>query len=128
MARAYTVTAVAVTLRVSYKWLDNLLSHHRVRGVVQGTQGVARTLTPSAVVAIELALRISRSTGSPMGSALGLAADLLEKGSGTSTLDLQGAVRLSADINAVTQTVYSRLAEAVEVTPVRRRGRPPIRR
>lgn len=63
-----------------------------------------------------------------MGNALALAGELLEKMPGSRTLDLQGSVQLSVDVDAVTQSVYSRLAEAVEVTPVRRRGRPPIAR
>lgn len=128
MARAYTVAAVAAALRVSQKWLDNVLSHHRVPGVVQGTQGVSRRLTPQAVVQLEVALRISRSVGSTLGSAMVLAAELLRGGSASYTLELQGSVQLSVDIDAVTQSVYSRMAEAVEVTPVRRRGRPPITR
>ncbi|MEO7502350.1 MAG: hypothetical protein ABIW94_06905 [Gemmatimonadaceae bacterium] len=128
MARAYTVAAVAVTLRVSYKWLDNVLSHHRIQGVVQSRQGVSRRLTPQAIVKLELAVRISRSVGSTIGRALALAAQLMETGSGTSTLELPGSVRLSVDLDAITQSVYSRMAEAVEVTPVRRRGRPPFQR
>ena len=127
MARAYTVAAVAVTLRVSHKWLDNVLSHHRLTGVVHGRQGVSRKLTPQAVVMLEVALRISRSVGSPMGTALELAAKLLE-GQGTRTLSLQSSVQLSVDVDAVAHSVYSRMAEAVEVTPVRRRGRPPVSR
>lgn len=124
MARAYTVAAVAVTLRVSPKWLDNVLSHHRVPGVIQGKQGIARRLTPHAVVVLELARRISRAVGSPIGSALMLAGQLQPGPPAVATLDLQGGVKLSIDLEAVTTSVSSRMAEAVEVTPVRRRGRP----
>ena len=125
MARAYTVAAVAVTLRVSHKWLDNVLSHHRVDGVVQGTQGVSRRLTPSAIVLLELAVRITHAIGSSIGRALSLAGEIVQKGPGTVTLDLGGSLQLSVDVDEITKEVQSRMAEAVEVTPIRRRGRPP---
>jgi hypothetical protein len=126
LARAYTVAAVAVTLKVSRKWLDNVLSHHRIPGVVQGTQGVSRRLTPQAIVLLELAVGMTNALGSPMGRALSLAGALVQKGGGTATLDLGSSLQVSVDLERMTQELYARLAEAVEVTPVRRRGRPPV--
>jgi hypothetical protein len=126
LPRAYTVAAVAVTLGVSNKWLDNVLSHHRIPGVVQGTQGVSRRLTPQAIVLLELAVRITNAVGSSIGKALSLAGAAVQQGPGIVTLELGGSLQLSMDLDAVTGHVYSRMAEAVELTPVRRRGRPPV--
>ena len=56
--RAYTVAASAFTLGVNTKWLDNVLSHHRVDGVFQQRQGISRRLTPAALLTLEIAARL----------------------------------------------------------------------
>lgn len=119
--RGYTVVTSAVALEVDFKWLDNLLSHHTVAGVRQARQGVARTLAYPALRVIAVALELISTLHVPLPQALLWAARLTgdENPVGTGTLSL------GVDMDAVDRWLSERLAYAVEVAPVPRRGRPP---
>lgn len=121
--RGYTVATAAVALDVTAKWVDNALSHHRIVGVVQSRQGVARRLTVEAVTVLEIALRLMRALQIPAATALHIGQELSRHGP---TYAMEGC-ELTLDIDAVRSIVTRRLAEAVEYTPVPRRGRPPGR-
>jgi hypothetical protein len=118
--RGYTVATAAVALGVSSKWVDNTLSHHRVAGVVQSRQGVARRLTIEAVTVLEITLRLMRALRIPAATALQVAQELSRRESAWS----REGCELRIDVDSVRSTVAQRLAEAVEYTPVPRRGRP----
>ncbi|MGK2963284.1 MAG: hypothetical protein ACSLFK_14260 [Gemmatimonadaceae bacterium] len=118
--RGYTVATAAVALNVTAKWVDNALSHHRVVGVFQARQGVARRLTVEAVTVLEITLRLMRALRIPAAIALQIGQELSRNGSAYSREGCE--VRL--DVDALRSTVAQRLAEAVEYTPVPRRGRP----
>ena len=122
--RAYTVATAAVTLRVPPKWIDNVLSQNNVDGVVRLRQGIARRLTPKAVVALDIALRLSNTFGTPITTALRLAKQLMAQGSGESAIDAGPGLRLSIDLGRIEAGVMERLAHAVEIAPSPRRGRP----
>ena len=119
--RGYTVVTSAVALEVDYKWLDNLLSHNVVAGVRQARQGVARTLPYSALRTIAVALELIAALQTPLPQALAWAAKL----SGGETPVRAGHLTLTVDLEAVDRWLFERLAYAVEVAPVPRRGRPP---
>ena len=121
--RGYTVRAVAVTLGVPVKWVDNVLSHHRISGVSGGRQGVARRLSTQAVLNLEIALRLINAFGLPLPKALELAARLVGIRSGKLTLADQ--ISLLADVDMIEGQVIDSLAQAVEIAPSPRRGRPP---
>lgn len=57
MIRAYSAKAVALATGVPRKWLDNLLSRHRLPGVTKSRQGVERRITTGGLLTIE-AIRI----------------------------------------------------------------------
>ena len=114
--RGYTVRAVAVTLGVPVKWVDNVLSHHRISGVSGGRQGVARRLSTHSVLTLEIALRLINAFGLPLPRAMELAAHLVSARSGRLTL---------ADVDVIEGQVIDSLAQAVEIAPSPRRGRPP---
>lgn len=126
--RAYTVATVAATLGVTPKWLDNALSRFPVRGVIQTRQGVSRRLAPQAVVTLHLANELIRSTGMPLHEALGLAeraeSSKGKSDDGHSSIELFSSAYLTIDLTTVTTETSRRLAEAVEITPVPKRGRP----
>ena len=124
---AYTVAATAVTLGIPGKWVDNILSHHRVPGVSQARQGVSRRLSPQAVLTLDIALRISSTLGVSTSRALDLSTRVLRRPAGTETIDLGQGVSLSIDLDEVRSELLERLAHAVEVAPSPRRGRPPGR-
>src|SRR6476620_3512312 len=123
--REYTVATTAVTLNVPTKWVDNVLSHHRVPGVSRSRQGVSRKLTYRAILALELALRIARTLTSSLPRSLELAASMLA--TRESPLSLGNGLRLSFDLEEIESELAARLDHAVEVTPLPRRGRPAAR-
>lgn len=117
---AYTVLTTATALSVEPKWLDNLLSHHIVPGAPRGSQGRARRLTLPAIRLIALAHEFVRELSTSTERALVLAEEIV---AGTETT--RGVLRIAADLQALDASLAERLAYAVEVSPVPRRGRPP---
>ena len=121
--RAYTVATVAVTLGVTPKWLDNVLTRFPIVGVIQSRQGISRRLGHQAVVTLHLAKELIRTLGMPLGEAISLAerAGSME---GIASIALFSSTSLTVDMAATYRDVNERLAQAVEVTPVPKRGRP----
>ena len=122
--RAYTVAATAVALGVTTKWVDNVLSHHQVPGVLQARQGIARRVTPAALLVLDVALRLVRALALPMPQALKTAHRLISaRGTG---IELPGvtSVQIKADVETLTDDLNVRLERAVEMSPTPRRGRP----
>jgi len=122
--RAYTVATTAVTLGVGRKWVDNVLSHHRVPGVLQEKQGIVRRVTPVGLLTLDLAITLVRSLAIPIAEGLEMAHRLIAA-RGTE-IQLPGAlsIRLRADVSAVARDLENRLARAVEMSPTPKRGRP----
>jgi hypothetical protein len=121
--RGYTVAASAVTLRVSAKWLDNVLSHHAVPGVQRTRQGVKRLLPPSALIQLEIALVLGRALAVPLGVAIPLAIRLHQTGGRIDTAGLP-LITITLDLPRLISALDRRLADAVESAPSPKRGRP----
>jgi hypothetical protein len=122
--RAYTVAATAIALGVSKKWVDNVLSHHRIPGVLQKRQGITRRVTPEALLRLELVGMLTTSLNIPIPRALDLANRVIrEPGKGIDLPDLPH-VQISADIGAIKVALETRLEQALEISPNPRRGRP----
>jgi hypothetical protein len=122
--RAYTVAATAVALGVSTKWVDNVLSHHLVPGVLQERQGIARRVTPAALLLLDVGLTLVRTLALPIPQALEIAERLIgAKGRG---VELPGAtsIQIKADVETLSNDLNVRLERAVEMSPTPRRGRP----
>jgi hypothetical protein len=119
--RAFDINAAASALDVSPKWLDNLLSHHDIPGVVGGRQGVRRRISPDAILRIAVAMELARELGSPLRRALGIAEEIVEAGMAARGKGFE----LRLDITSIADDLNSRLAEATEASAPRRRGRPP---
>jgi hypothetical protein len=122
MPRAYTVATAALALDVPSKWVDNILSHHTVRGVEQQRQGVSRKLGIDGLLVLALTTFLIQELGAPAPKAIGIAEALLgNKGRYQSP----GGLSLSLDLSAFQIGLLERLENAVETAPVPRRGRPP---
>jgi hypothetical protein len=126
--RGYSVAATALALDVEPKWLDNLLSQHRVPGVSQSRQGVQRRLAPGAVYRIATIHSLNRDVQLPVAAAVRLAEALWEAPSEAGVPDHASArigeitvVLPRSDIRA---RVDAALADALEAAPRKRRGRP----
>lgn len=122
--RAYTVAATAVTLGVSRKWVDNVLSHHRVDGVHQARQGILRRVTPSGLLNLEIALGLGRVLGIPIARALDISNDLMVARGGEIQLSGPPSITLRVDVDTMERALNARLEHALEMTPIPRRGRP----
>lgn len=122
MARAYTVATAALALQVPTKWVDNILSHHQVQGVIQARQGIARRLSVESLIVLTVALLLVHDLALPTANAISIAAQLVQA-RGTTTLP--SGIHLQIDIDRVTRHLLERLESAVEVAPLPRRGRPP---
>ena len=122
--RAYTVAATAVALGVSSKWVDNVLSHHKVPGVHQARQGIARRVTPAALLILDIALGLVRSLGLPFPQALETAQRLVDARGGEVALSGAALIQIRADVATLTEDLDVRLERAVEMSPTPRRGRP----
>jgi len=122
--RAYTVATTAVALGVSSKWVDNILSHHQVPGVHQARQGIARRVTPGALLILDIAVNLVRSLALPLPRALETAQRLIDAGGEKVPLTGALSIEISADLRALTNDLSARLEHAVEMSPIPRRGRP----
>ena len=120
--RGYTVATAAVALGVGSKWVDNTLSHHRVRGVHQSRQGISRRLTAESVLVLEIALRLMRGLGIPLRMALEISETVARD---ESPAYLADGCLLQIDVESIRAATQGRLTEAVEFAPAPRRGRPP---
>jgi len=121
--RAYTVAATAVTLGVTRKWVDNVLSHHRVDGVHQARQGILRRVTPSGLLNLEIALGLGRVLGIPIARALDISNDLMVARGGEIQLSGPSSITLRVDVDTMERALNARLEHALEMTPIPRRGR-----
>jgi len=122
MPRVYTIGTAALTLGVPIKWLDNTLSHIKVRGVIQARQGVARRISIDGMLILAIATLLINEIGIPLGTAIEIAERLADNQGEHSSA--QGvAIRL--DLEKLRSTVLERLENAVEIAPAPRRGRPP---
>ena len=123
MARSYDVAAAALTLDVPIKWVDNLLSRHRIPGVEQARQGVTRRLSQHAITSIALVWILCEELGLPVGRAVHLAVRMTTTEDATLTFG-EGSLVLGFDRATVARRLAVRVADAVESAPRRPRGRP----
>ena len=130
--RGYSVATAALALKVEPKWLDNLLSQNRVPGVAQAGQGVQRRIQPEAIYLIATAHALNRDFQIPVGAALRLAQALWAKPGDREPEApsgiVQGDLAVSVNRAELRQRMATALAEALEIAPRPRRGRPPKRR
>jgi hypothetical protein len=122
VARAYTVGTVALALDIPAKWIDNVLSHHAVPGVAQKRQGVSRRVSLDGVLRLGIANLLMQELGLQTANAISLAGSLT---STDGTYRTPAGVSLHLDLAAIRADFEARLAQAVEIAPVPRRGRPP---
>lgn len=122
--RAYTVVTAAVALSLSSKTLDNILSHHAVPGVSQSRQGIARKLTPRAMLILDITFRLADTAGMSISRSLHFASDLAQGEGAARRSRVDSVISLEVDVAAIESSLALRLAHAVEIAPQPRRGRP----
>jgi len=123
MPRAYTVATAALALNVPTKWVDNILSHHKVKGIQQERQGVARRLSVEGLVALALVALLVHELELPAANAINVAKEMIDHDGRYSAG--QG-LAMKIDLPAFQTGLLERLERAVEIAPTPRRGRPPV--
>jgi len=123
MPRAYTIATAALALSTSAKWVDNILSRHRVSGVSQERQGISRRVTVEGLLVLALAILLIRELGLPTPKAITLAEELA-RNEGRYIGEL--GLNLGLDLGSFRARLLESLESAVEMAPVPKRGRPPL--
>ncbi|MGI8508449.1 MAG: hypothetical protein ACR2MQ_03900 [Gemmatimonadaceae bacterium] len=118
----YNTATAAAALDVSPKWLDNLLSHNKIDGVLSKRQGISRRLSRSAVELVAIVRDLSSDLGLSTAAALLVAEHLLQ--APDRSYAVSPSVTLSLDIIRLNREIEGRLAHAVEMAPHPSRGRP----
>jgi hypothetical protein len=122
MARAYTVATAAVALDTTTKWLDNVLSHNTIPGVIQARQGVARRITVEGLLTLSLVLLLTAELDTTIEAAIDIARKMV---AGSGTFESPNRLTVRLDLDAFSSKLIGQLEHAVEVAPRPRRGRPP---
>ena len=122
MPRAYTVATAALALGMPVKWVDNILSHHKIRGIRQERQGIARRLSVEGLLTLALAAFLIHELGLSTQRAITLADEIIKSEGRYS--GKQGLI-VEIDLPAFRAGLLELLEAAVEMAPVPRRGRPP---
>ena len=125
MARSYDVRAVALTIGVSIKWVDNLLSHHQLPGITRSRQGVQRRVSDEGLVGIELTRLLTSGLGVSVGRAAELARTALASRSG-SDVRVSPAIGMTLvfHLSEIETRLRERVIDALESVARIRRGRP----
>ena len=121
MARAYTIATAALALGTSQKWLDNVLSHHKIPGILQERQGISRRITVEGLFTLAITQLLTNDLGITVSRGLRIAEELsLGEGRFTS-----GVLKMELDLAELRRRLITQLERAVEVAPLPKRGRPP---
>lgn len=121
--RSYHVDIAEYVARAERKWIDNLLSHYDVPGVVSATRGSPRRITAIGIYHIALARQIARELNTTLVAAVALAKRILQ--AEADELPVFEGLALKFDHSAFQAAIDLRIAEAVEAVVPARRGRPP---
>lgn len=125
MTRAYSARLVALTIGVPIKWVDNLLSHHALPGIVRSRQGVERQITDEGLIAIETVRLLTTELGLPLSSAAVLARAAIESRAGAEMrFTTKSGVTVLFPLAEMERRVRDGLLEAIEAIARVPRGRP----
>jgi hypothetical protein len=125
MARTYNVRLIALALAVPIKWLDNLLSHHALPGVIGGRQGIERRIADDGILAIELARILASELGVPLSRAVALVQSAIANRDAIDVAVSVGSeVRVVFQIQGIERRLRRQLIEAMEAIGQIPRGRP----
>jgi hypothetical protein len=120
MARSYHVEIAQHATHAERKWIDNLLSHFDVPGVLRARQGVARRISVSGIYHIALIRQLNHELGISVSAAVPLAIQLLQNQAN----QVSPWLTLHVDTAGMKDAIDHRIDEAVEVSAPARRGRP----
>ena len=121
MAIVSTSTA-ATAIGVERKVLDNILAREAKELVGTGRRGKGRRLSVELVERLAVAMVLNRDLGMPVATALGVAEKLVQ--APTNTITAGSLLSLSLDVGRLRSVLATALSDALEESPLPRRGRP----
>ena len=125
MARSYSARLVALTTGVDPRWLDNLLSRHRLPGVSRRERGVERRIFDEGVLAIELTRILNLELGVSVAVAVVIASEMLDqRAEKPGEYQTSSGLVLAFPLEAFRLRLRVRLGEATEFVARVPRGRP----
>jgi hypothetical protein len=120
--RLYSVAVASVAIGAPEKWTDNLLAHHELPGVQSKARGVARGISWPALVHLGLVRELHVRIGCSVRNAVAFAAALLAS---PADLIVPGPyLSITFERAQFERDLHHRLADALEIAPRPRRGRP----
>lgn len=123
--RLYSVVVASLAIDAPTKWLDNLLSHHQIPGVIAERRGVARRIPYGALMYLALVRELHVALHLGVRDAVRVADAMLS--GGDDAVHASGHLRVTFDRAALERDVTLRLRAALESAPAPRRGPTPRR-
>ena len=125
MARSYSARLIALTTGADTRWLDNLLSRHRLPGVSRRERGVERRIFDEGVLAIELTRILNLELGVSVADAVVIASEVLDQSAERpGEYQTPSGLVLAFPLEALRQRLRVRLGESTEFVARVPRGRP----
>jgi hypothetical protein len=126
LARSYSTALIALTIDVSPKWLDNLLSRHELVGVARSSRGSERQITDDGMLAIELVRTLNLELGVSVAAAVRMSMAVLQSAprDTTWTFALPSGLVLTFPLGDIRARLHQQLADAIEFVAQKPRGRP----
>lgn len=121
--RSYTIAVASLAIDAPVRWTDNVISQFTIPDVTSSRRGVARRLAHSAIVRLAIVRMLHIELGIGVGDALRLAAALMDPE--RAGVVVRAHLTLSVSRPGIERSVNARLADALESSPNRPRGRPP---
>jgi hypothetical protein len=116
---------IALTLGVSIKWVDNLLSHHHIPGVTRSRQGVQRQLSDEGLIAVEIVRILTDELQIPVARAAEICrVGMLEGTIERFRFETHSSALLTLDVAEIDKRLRARMLDAVESIERIPRGRP----
>ena len=127
--RAYNAKTVAFAVGATPKWLDNLLSRHRLPGVTQSRQGVERQISDEGLLAIELTRLLVWEFGIPLPQSAAIVRTVLRtrpdvRDDHGARFEAPSGVALLFPLHRIQERLRIQLLTAIEAVPNVARGRP----
>jgi hypothetical protein len=123
MGRLYHIDIAVFAAGADTRWVDNLISAHRIPGVESSRRGVSRRMSTHAIYQIAIVRQLSQGLGISVDTAVALAGRLLGADDGRIPVPEHLEVRLARQ--DFEREIDQRIAIAVESIVPARRGRPP---
>lgn len=129
MHPALSGRAAAIVVDAPLKWVDNVLSHHDLPGVVRANRGVARQIDDAGLLALALCRLLSTQLGVPLALAAVIARDAVtSRAAKAGRLEIAPGLTVNLALDDIERGIRSRIDDASEAVAHVRRGRPPLRR